>query len=87
MPVAQRAAVCVLAPAMEDEPTLETLGSDELQEAMIAGLDPSADLFSDSIGDSIAVLAGHGGWRLRVGSDPHRALDHINAMFDVLVDA
>lgn len=87
MPVAQRAAVCVLAPAHDDRPTLETLDSTALQEAMIAGLDPSSDLFSDSIGDSIAVLAGHGGWLLRVGPDPHRALDHVNAMFDTLRDA
>jgi hypothetical protein len=87
MPVAQRAAVCVLAPARQGEPTLETLDAAALQDAMIAGLDASADVFADSIADSIAVLAGHGGWRLRVGPDPHRALDHINAMFDALTDA
>ena len=87
MPVAQRAAVCVLAPEKDGQPALDTLDAAALQEAMIAGLDPSSDLFSDSIGDAIAVLAGHGGWRLRVGSDPHRALDHINAMFDALTDA
>jgi hypothetical protein len=86
VPVAQRAAVCVLAPAKEDTPPLETLDGTALQEAMIAGLDPSADLFADTIGDSIAVLAGHGGWRLRTGPDPLAALDHIDAMFEVLAD-
>lgn len=87
MPVAQRAAVCVLAPGVEGEPPLEMLNATALREAMIAGLDPSAELFGESIGDSISVLAGHGGWRLRTGADPNEALEHINAMFDVLREA
>lgn len=84
MPVAQRAAVCVLAPAQEGQPPLEMLDASALQQAMIAGLDPSADLFAESIGDAIAVLAGHGGWRLRVGPDPAESLEHIQAMFEIL---
>ncbi len=87
IPVAQRAAVCVLAPATDDEPTLEMLDSSALQQALIAGLDPSADLFADAIGDTIAILAANGGWRLRAGTDPGQALEHIDRMFEVLRDA
>jgi len=87
VPVAQRAAVCVLAPALDDAPPLEMLDGNALQEAMIAGLDPSADLFADTIGDAISVLAGHGGWRLRTGPDPLVSLGHIDAMFELLAEA
>jgi hypothetical protein len=84
LPVAQRAGICVLDRGDEYEPSLETLDPAALHQAMTTDLDPGFDVFARSIGECIHLLASHGGWRLRVGSDPAQALPHIARMFDVL---
>jgi len=84
VPVALRAAVCVLAPEKGEEPVLETLDAESLQTALIANLDPGFDLFAETIGECIRMLVSQGGWRLRIGSDPDRSLEKIDAMFEIL---
>jgi hypothetical protein len=83
LPVAQRAGICVLQ-AGEAGPELETLDAEALEHAMTDRLDPGFDVFAETIRDAIRLLAGHGGWKLRLGDDPAAAMPLIEEMFDVL---
>jgi hypothetical protein len=83
VPVAQRAGICILEGG-HLAVSLETLESAALMEAMTTRLDPGFDVFAETIGDCIRLLARHGGWRLRLSDDPEAALPSLAAMFDVL---
>jgi hypothetical protein len=83
LPVAQRAGICVLEPGA-DRPALETLDADTLEHAMTDRLDAGFDVFADTIGPAIRLLAGHGGWKLQLGDDPAAALPFIEEMFEIL---
>jgi len=83
LPVAQRAGICVLE-RTDGAASLETLEARLLQEALLHRLDPGFDIFAEKISEAVRMLAGQGGWKLRVGKDPQQALDQIESVFGVL---
>jgi hypothetical protein len=84
LPVAQRAGICVIERGDGDDVGFETLDAGRLQKVMTQQIEPGFDAFAETIGDAIRMLTAHGGWRLRLGSDPRKAMKHIAAMFEVL---
>lgn len=83
LPVAQRAGICVLR-RTDGAPAMHTLDSKALQEELTGRLDPGFDQFPDQLDECVRLLAGHGGWKLEVGSRLEDALDCIASMFEVL---
>ena len=72
LPVAERAGICILEPS-SGAPALEPMAAEEIVERAAHPIEPGFDWYADTIGPAVERLAAAGGWRLRLGSDPHAA--------------
>lgn len=66
-------------------PTLERLGPEDLEAALIRNLEPGFDRFATSVGPVIRrAVQQNGGWRLSLNDRPQEALPLLFRLFDAL---
>ena len=83
VPVLSRVVVCLLGPGA-DPARIERLDRSAIRAALTDPPEPGFDRFPETADLVAEALAGQGGWRLHVSSDPAESIPLIHQMLDAI---